>query len=320
MAQANVPIENFRLQRVDREANYAHEYEFLIPFAGPQEDAADDWTCSRIEDPSVTREERDREPWGLHQYAINNDQKAYVVFSADLQETVKPFARKTAMGLYQMVAANWLHAGNAPDSLRFVAFSIITNQAVRDAVREEWTHQAGQGVTPFGSRVQKMLTVTPANSITWDRNYFIRSGIKMARVLSTPERTLTLEKAHLIRRNNNERFMVLEFKNGDEGQENYRESLIREADTMVRHNLEEKQARRTAGLEWENVIFLPPHLRPTSDPSGSSLGTQNQSPQYSSEQGQTPSSGSRSRPTNSPVVSTTTSNDDPFYLENSLNP
>ncbi|CAN8098371.1 unnamed protein product [Discula destructiva] len=269
MNQPRRAIEDHGLERYEREGNYPHEYIFLVPFAGPIEEDESDWQCLKLEDPSAGIDTmvdgvmiRARDPWGLHQFAIHSPRKAYVVFSADLRQTVAPFERRTDMRLWEMIAANWMHSGNEPDSLRHVAFSMIINQDVRDAMREEWTHQLAQGQQPFGTRNQRVLTVTPANATTWNSNIFIRTGTHVAESLSTTERPLKLAKAHLIRRPNKERFMVLEFENQDKDQENYRDSLIRQAKPMVTYNLQEKKARRSAGEDWEGITFIPSHICP----------------------------------------------------------
>lgn len=253
MAQPRETIEDFGLERNEREANYLDEYTFLIPFAGPMKEEAD-WQCLKIENLNegidVLVDGRivcARDPGGLHQYAVHSPKQAYVVFTADLRETVAPFERRTPVRLWEMIVANWVHSSHATDSLRFVAFSNIINQDVRDVMREEWIHQIAQGQTPFGTRTQKMLTVTPTNSITWNKNYFIRTGAHIAETLSTPEKTLTLEKAHIIRRVNNERFIVLEFKNGADCQENHRQSPARQLQPATPHKVQENKATQSAG-------------------------------------------------------------------------
>lgn len=248
------------------------EIDFLMPFTGPT--TAEEWHDGQISKPRLPRPISE-----LHGYAYNSRKKAYVVFYIFLGhpgELPGQEIRHTEMRMWEMITDSWITTGNAPDSLRYVAFSDIINMTVRGLIEEEWAHQeslaadddgtgGGGGQREFGIERQRMLTITPTTGArTWNRNPFIRSGVRVATALSTASRsgsrgrTVTCVKAHLIRRDEVEMDMVLEFKNGEPGQETYREELVRRAEPMVAHNVEQKQAARAAGREWENLIFLPP--------------------------------------------------------------
>lgn len=242
-------VEEFGLERKGRESDYLNSYNFLVPFAGPTMSESE-WTCQQVED-------SDEIP--LSMYSINSSKKVYVVFTAFLEASAT--LRYTEMRLWEMVVANWVHGGHTPDSLRYLGISNIVNARVRQAIRAEWQHQLDQGHKPFGSSDQKMLTITrDTSSSTWVDNYFVRSGLRVAESLSSAERPLTLEKVHLIRIDVNGLYLVLEFKNGDSGQENYRERLIRKLLPMITYNLVQKDMERKAGREWENIIFFPPNI------------------------------------------------------------
>lgn len=238
----------------DREAaeknRLLNQLRFMVPLAGPF--TADDWQFFRIIDPNIPRFQQLRRT--LVSYAVNSTTKALVVFSAYLQE-VNRTERFTEMRLWEMLADCWAASGNAADELRFVGYPIIVNNAILAAIEEERTYQEAQAAGQREWRVgrQRTLTVTQANATNWADNIFIRSGVRLAARLSTPDRVVTCEKAHLFRERWNQG-MVLEFKNGDAGQENYRERLIAAAEPMILHNILQKRTLQAAGRDWEGVV------------------------------------------------------------------
>ncbi|KAJ4391029.1 hypothetical protein N0V93_004642 [Gnomoniopsis smithogilvyi] len=243
-----ISIENFGLQR--REEGFStslDNFEFLVPFSGPN--TATEWQFRRIVEPQLPAALQN-----LQKYAYSSDKKAYVVFEALLE--VGDGMRITEMRLWQMIVDNWTASGNPQDSLRYVGFASIVNETVALLIEDEF--QATQGQGEFGTDVQRMLTITPEIGRTWERNPFIRMGVRIATSLSTPHKTVMCVKAHLIKRHEVGIYMVLELKNGEPGQENYREELLRKVEPMVAYNLEQKQAARAAGKEWEEVVFLLP--------------------------------------------------------------
>lgn len=235
MAQERRTIEEFGLERREDDSHYEEEYSFLVPFAGPLTEAEFLNRQNSLPD-SV-------DPYGVHQYAINSTKKIYVVYTAFLLDPTTPTGRSTEMRLWQMIVANYIHAGNTPDSLRYLGISHIVNLPVRIALKAEWAHQLSQGQEPYGTPIHRMLTITAANSFnTWTNNTFCRSGLRVAESLSTAEKPLTLDKVHLIRIGEMDGpdvtiiwDLVMDFKNGDAGQESYRERLIRELLPMVAH-------------------------------------------------------------------------------------
>lgn len=254
MAQL-ISIETFGLQR--REGGFSSQsaldtLEFLVPFSGPN--TALEWQFRRIIGPELPAALEN-----LQKYAYSSEKKAYVVLEVLLE--IGEEMRITEMRLWQMIVANWIASGNSSDSLRYVAYASIVNDTVGQLIEEEF--RLAQGHQEFGTNVQRMLTITPETGRTWTRNPFIRIGMRIATSLSTPEKTVTCVKAHLIKRHEIGLYLVLEFKNGELGQENYREELMRKVEPMVAYNLEQKQAARAAGKEWEEVVFLPPQQSPT---------------------------------------------------------
>lgn len=252
-------IEEYGLQRSEEGiSRYLDSFDCLVPFSGPTRNR--EWHFRRVFDSQPSERVED-----LHKYAYNPLKKAYVVFEVFLEDDEGN--RFTEMRFWQMFRDSWMVSGNSPDSLRFVAFANIVNKTVRGLFREEWTYQESQtqGQREYGTPEQRILTIISSNSTTWDRNPFIRSGVRIAESLSTATRPLICEKAHLIRLYGVVFYLVLEFKNGDRGQENYRERLMRILEPMISHNLEQKQAARAAGQEWEDIIFLPPQMQPGRD-------------------------------------------------------
>ncbi|KAJ4393413.1 hypothetical protein N0V93_002623 [Gnomoniopsis smithogilvyi] len=243
MTQQRRTIEEFGIVRREEESHYLYEYTYLVPFAGPMTQDTE-WTSRQIHHPNNT------DPWGLHQYAINNVKKVYVLFSAFLLSVRKEEGRKTRMRLWQMIVANWIDAGNPPGSLRYLGVSMITNIEVRELLALEWQHQIDRGQQSFGTLHQRMLTVTRGNSSnTWSHNTFVRSGLRVAESLSSAKETLTLDKVHLIRIPEPEGGfvlwnLVLEFKSGDAERGNYREKLIRRLLPMITQSLEDKEEER----------------------------------------------------------------------------
>lgn len=230
MAQQRGTIEEFGILRIEEESHYPHEYTFLVPFAGPM----------TVEAEWINRQNRrpvDTDPWGLHQYAINTSKRVYVLYGAFLQSADEKDGRKTRMRLWQLIVANWVDAGNSPDSLRYLGVSMIVNIEVRELLAIEWQYQIDHGQQTFGTPLVRMLTITRANSLnTWSHNTFVRSGLRVAESLSSSEKNLMLDKVHLIQDRVGTVVMwnlVLEFNNCDPGQENYREKLIRSLLPMI---------------------------------------------------------------------------------------
>lgn len=254
MAQRRT-IEDFGLARIEGQPEDRNSYNFLVPFAGPM--SGSEWIWRQINNPS------DQDPYGLLQYAINSPKKAFIVHAAFLTTASALTGRKTDMRLWQMIADSWVAAGNRSDSLRYLAVSLIVNADIRTNIDSEWKHQEDQGQQmPFGTDYE-ILTITRRNtSVTFDQNHFVRSAVRVAEALSTVEKIVTVEKVHLVRAQHHGRYMVIEFRNGDAGQETYREKLIRKFVPMVTYQLEQKIAERQAGREWENIVFLPPNLYP----------------------------------------------------------
>ncbi|CAN8097543.1 unnamed protein product [Discula destructiva] len=252
-------VEEFQLVRTD--VGFSQDLDhfvFLVPFSGPT--AQSEWNFRRVLAPQLIPE--NPQSANLFKYAFNSVKKAFVVFDVFLADDDGD--RFTDMRLWQMLQDSWMATGNCEASLRYVAFHYIVNEAVRDLISEEWEYQVrsrasgGGGQREYGTSRQRMLTITGDNSPTWARNVFIRSGVRLAESLCTAEKILTCEKVHLIRRDETLMYMVLEFKNGGQDQENYREGLLHQAATMVEYNLLQKQAARAAGEEWESVVFIPP--------------------------------------------------------------
>lgn len=245
MAQQRSTIEEFGIVRGDQESYHLYAYTFLIPFTGPLTNE-NEWASRKI------RFHDDEDEWGLQQYAINNTKKVYVVFSAFLLSAREDDGRKTRMRLWQMIVANWIEAGNTPDSLRYLGVSLVVNMQVRKLLAAEWKHQIAQGQLVFGTPHHRMLTITPSNSLnTFESNAFVRSGLRVAESLSTAEKTLTLTQVHLIRtpeERNVQWDLVLEFENGDPGQKNYREKLMRRLLPMVNDKLQGMQIERQPSL------------------------------------------------------------------------
>lgn len=241
MAQQRSTIEEFGIVRGAQENYHLDAYTFLIPFTGPLRDE-NEWISRQIRLPD------DEDPWGLQKYAINNTEKVYVVFSAFLLSAREDDGRKTRMRLWQMIVANWIAASNTPDSLRYLGVSHVVNMEVRKLLAAEWKHQISLGQIAFGTPHHRMLTITPFNSLnTFQSNAFVRSGLRVAESLSTAEQTLTLAHVHLIRtpeERNVQWHLVLEFKKGDPGQENYREKLMRRLLPMVHDKLQGMQNER----------------------------------------------------------------------------
>lgn len=251
-------VEEFGLQRTDENAQQPVDVlglRIFLPFIGPfnEDDWEKEWQSRRILSVHKNPEDED-----YLRYAYNSDHKAFVIYDASLAQDPEGTARRTEMRLWQMVQDSWVASGNSSDSLRFLMFSTIVNPVIQASLQAEWDHQLAQakGQRAWGTRQTRILTVTPDNSGTWGQNPFIRSGSRLALSLSTAERTLTCEKAHLVERYGGVAvYLMLEFKNGDPGQENYREQLIRMADLMIAANLEQKEAARDAGLPWEGEVF-----------------------------------------------------------------
>lgn len=260
-------IEEFGLQRTDENAQYIWDIiglRLLLPFTGPiDEDTWEqEWPSRRI-----VSAEQDSADDDFLRYAYHSDHKACVIYEASLEQELegRRSIRRTNKCLWQMVQDNWLASGNPADSLRYLMFATIVNTTVQESIHAEFDYQLtqDQGQRPWGTRQTNILTTTPDNSMTWGLNPFIRSGVHLATSLSTADRTLTCEKAHLIKRYDGvSMYMVLEFKNGDSGQQNYIDYITQLAEPMVAANIEQMEKARAAGLPWEGEVFSP---LPTSD-------------------------------------------------------
>lgn len=235
-------IEEFGLVRSDHGfTRPLEDFLFLIPFSGRHSNPREwrDWQFRRIVLPRLVPGSPDL--GDLHRYAYNSTKKNYVLFDVFLEDDGD---RLTNMYLSQMLLDCWMESGNTNDSLRYLGIDNIVNEPVRDLITEEWAHQTEEGGDrqhEFGTPAQRMITIMPSNSTTWAQNAFIRAGVRLASMLSTDDRILTCEKAHLIKRSGKD-LMVLEFKNGDPGQENYMEQLMRLAEPMIESSIDQKQA------------------------------------------------------------------------------
>lgn len=212
-------IESFGLVRSDRGFTRPLDaFLFLVPFSGPHSNPREwrEWQFRRIVLPGLVPGSPDI--GDLHRYAYNSTKKIYVLFDIFL---VDDGVRLTKMWLSQMLQDCWMESGNRNDSLRYLGIDNIVNETVQELITQEWAHRGREGEDqqhPFGTPTQKMITLTPSDSITWARNTFIQAGVRLAAMLSTHDRILTCKKAHLIKRGRMD-LMVLEFDNGDSEQD-----------------------------------------------------------------------------------------------------